>query len=331
MTKFAVFISIIEVCLRVRFLWIQDEPESRTDFSDKRRGILRRMSMKTKIGILTDTNSGILESELEAWKVQVVPMPIIIDEEVYVEGQNITKEQYYEKLESGCDISTTQPSPGAVMDLYERLLEEYEELIYIPMSSGLSGTCATVTMLAEEFGGKIHVIDNKRISITMLQAVKDAVLLRDAGWAAGDIARYLREDAMNASIYVAVDTLKYLKKGGRVTPAGAAIGEVLNIKPVLQIQGDKLDAFAKVRGIKAAHKTMFKALEEDKNTRFAGMDYVIMCAYSGDDSLKDNWVAQVREYFGDDTIPCYHLPLSITTHVGPGAYGIGIMSVAKAE
>lgn len=285
--------------------------------------------MKAKVGILTDTNSGILLAEQKAWNVHMVSMPVVIDEEVFYENETITKAEYYEKLEAGCDISTSQPSPGNVTDIFERLLEEYEELVCIPMSSGLSGTCATMTMLAQDYGGRIHVVDNKRISVTMVQAVQDAVVLRDAGWSAQQIAEYLCKDAMNASIYVAVDTLKYLKKGGRVTPAGAAIGEVLNIKPVLQIQGDKLDAFSKVRGMKAAQKTMLKAIEKDKAERFKNQETRIFVAYSGDIEPGEKWLEQVCEYFNDENISLYHLPLSITTHVGPGAFGIGIMSYAK--
>lgn len=282
--------------------------------------------MKAKVGILTDTNSGILETEREAWNVHMISMPVVIDEEVYYENETITKAQYYEKLDAGCDISTSQPSPGIITDLFDKLLEEYEELVCIPMSSGLSGTCGTMTMLAQEYDGRVHVVDNKRISVTMVQAVKDAVALRDAGKDAKEIADYLYEDGLNASIYIAVDTLKYLKKGGRVTAAGAAIGEVLNIKPVLQIQGEKLDAYSKVRGMKAAQKTMLKAIENDREHRFAGQKILITAAYSGDEEQGEKWAEQVREYFKDNEIALYHLPLSITTHVGPGAYGIGIMS-----
>ncbi len=284
--------------------------------------------MKAKVGILTDTNSGILAAEMEAWGVHMVSMPVVIDEEIFYENETITKAEYYEKLEAGCDISTSQPSPGIVTDMFDKLLEDYEELICIPMSSGLSGTCATMTMLAEDYNGRVHVIDNQRISVTMLQSVRDAVTLRDAGWEAKAIAEYLRKDGLNASIYVAVDTLKYLKKGGRVTAAGAAIGEVLNIKPVLQIQGEKLDAFSKVRGMKSAQKTMLKAIEADRDNRFAGQKIMIITAYSGDEEQGEKWAEQVREYFGDSEIALYHLPLSITTHVGPGAFGIGIMSYA---
>ncbi len=286
--------------------------------------------MKAKVGILTDTNSGILASEQEAWNVHMISMPVVIDEEIYYENETITKAEYYAKLEAGCDISTSQPSPGIVTDVFERLLEEYEEIVCIPMSSGLSGTCDTMTMLAQEYEGRIHVVDNKRISVTMLQAVRDAVVLRDKGWEAKDIAEYLRKDGLNASIYIAVDTLKYLKKGGRVTAAGAAIGEVLNIKPVLQIQGEKLDAFSKVRGMKAAQKTMLKAIESDRDNRFAGQNTLIIAAYSGDEEQGEKWVEQLREYFNDADIALYHLPLSITTHVGPGAYGVGIMSYAMS-
>ena len=287
--------------------------------------------MKSKIAILTDTNSGILASELKEWDVHMVPMPIIIDGETYYEDDTITKAEYYEKLEANADISTSQPSPGNVTDIYDKLLEEYEEIVYIPMSSGLSSTCHTVTMLAEDYGGRIHVVDNQRISVTMIQAVKDAVYLRDLGKSAKEIADYLKEDGLNSAIYIAVDTLKYLKKGGRVTPAGAAIGEVLNIKPVLQIQGGKLDAFAKVRGMKSAQKTMLKAIQEDKENRFADQEVKIVVAYSGLIKPGEEWLRNVQAYFEDDSIEMYHLPLSITTHVGPGAFGIGIMSYAESK
>ena len=285
--------------------------------------------MKKSVAILTDTNSGITIKKAEELGVHLILMPILIDGEVYLEEKDISKDFFFEKLNSDADVTTSQPSPGDILDMFDSLLEEYEEVVYIPMSSGLSGTCQTATMLAEEYDGKVYVVDNQRISVTMRQSVLDALALEEDGKSGAEIKSYLEEDALNAPIFIMVDTLKYLKKGGRVTAAGAAIGEVLNIKPVLKIDGGKLDAFAKVRGVKQAVKTMIKATESERDTRLKGKDCIINGAYSGDASVGEEWKNILSEAFPECTIEVYELPMSICTHVGPGAMGIGICSAYK--
>jgi DegV family protein with EDD domain len=286
--------------------------------------------MKKGVAILTDTNSGITMQKAEELGIYLILMPILIDGEVYLEEKEIQKEFFYEKLTSGADVTTSQPSPGDILDKFDALLEEYEEVVYIPMSSGLSGTCQTAAMLAADYDGKVHVVDNQRISITMRQSVLDAIALAEDGKSGAEIKEYLEADALNAPIYLVVDTLKYLKKGGRVTPAAAAIGEVLNIKPVLQIDGGKLDAFAKVRGTKQALKTMLKALESEKDNRLKGKKCIINGAYSGDESVGEELEKVLKEAFPEYEIDIYALPMSISTHVGPGTMGIGIYSSYRA-
>lgn len=282
--------------------------------------------MKSKVAILTDTNSGISIKEAEELGIYLILMPILIDGKVYLEEKDIKKDFFYEQLNADADITTSQPSPGDILDMFNKLLEDYEELVYIPMSSGLSGTCQTATMLAADYDGKVHVVDNQRISVTMRQSVKDAMIMAAEGKGGAEIKAYLEADALNAPIFIMVDTLKFLKKGGRVTAAGAAIGEVLNIKPVLKIDGGKLDAFAKVRGTKQAMKTMLKALENEKVTRLKDRKYIIAGAYSGDDAIGEELTAVLRENFPGRQIIIDPLPMSISTHVGPGAIGVAIMA-----
>ena len=215
-----------------------------------------------KIAIVTDSNSGITQEEGRRLGVSVLPMPFYINDVMYLEGITLTQEEFYEKLKNDEAISTSQPSPAEVCGLWDNLLKEYDEVVHIPMSSGLSASCETAMALARDYDGRVQVVDNQRISVTQEQSVYDAIKLRDEGKSAAEIRQVLEKEKMQASIYITVDTLKYLKKGGRITPAAAAIGTVLNLKPVLQIQGEKLDAFAKVRGWKAAKKTMLDAMEK---------------------------------------------------------------------
>ncbi|MBO5081920.1 MAG: DegV family protein [Lachnospiraceae bacterium] len=285
--------------------------------------------MKSNVAILTDTNSGITMQKAEELGVHLILMPILIDGEVYLEEKDIQKDFFFEKLGSNADVTTSQPSPGDILDKFDTLLKEYEEVVYIPMSSGLSGTCQTASMLAADYDGKVHVVDNQRISVTMRQSVLDAVALAEEGKSGAEIKAYLEEDALNAPIFIMVDTLKYLKKGGRVTAAGAAIGEVLNIKPVLKIDGGKLDAFAKARGTKQALKTILKALETERDTRLKGKECIINGAYSGDDSVGEEWGKILKEAFPEYKIEMYELPMSICAHIGPGAMGVGIYSSYK--
>ena len=256
--------------------------------------------------------------------IYVLPMPFFIDGELYLEDITLTQEQFYEKLRADSDISTSQPSPGNVMELWESVLKEYDEIVCIPMSSGLSSTCETAMSIAREYKGKVYVVDNQRISVTQEQSVYDAMYLRDKGMCAEEIKNILEKEKLQASIYITVDTLKYLKKGGRITPAAAAIGTVLNLKPVLQIQGEKLDAFAKVRGWKAAKKTMLNAIEKDLNERFADVkeDIILGMAYTCSKEEAMEWKQEIMNRFPGYEFLDAPLSLSVSCHIGPGAMAV---------
>ena len=227
--------------------------------------------MDKNIAIVTDSNSGITQARAKELGVHVVPTPFFINGDLFLEDITLTREAFFEKLDEDAEISTSQPAPGDLLDTWDKVLEEYDEVVHIPMSSGLSGSCHAAVGFAEDYDGKVVVVDNQRISIVMKQAVLEAKHLAENGMSASEIKNHLEKDALNASIYVAVDTLEYLKKSGRVTPAAAAIGSVLNIKPVLQIQGGKLDAYKKVRGMKQATRAMFEGIRADMETRFVGV------------------------------------------------------------
>ena len=222
-----------------------------------------------RIAIVTDSNSGITQTQAEELGVYVIPMPFYINEKMCLEGVTLTQEEFYEKLKKDEMISTSQPSPADLCDLWDKLLRDYEEIVHIPMSSGLSASCSTAMGLAIDYNGRVQVVDNQRISVTQRQSVIDARMLAEAGKSAAEIKKILTDQKFDSSIYITLDTLKYLKKGGRITPAAAAIGTVLNLKPVLQIQGEKLDAYAKVRGKKQAKRAMLKAMKKDWETRFS--------------------------------------------------------------
>lgn len=281
----------------------------------------------SKVAIVTDSNSGITQKRGEELGIYVLPMPFFIDGELYLEDITLSQEQFYEKLGADSEISTSQPSPGDVMDLWDRLLEDYDEIVCIPMSSGLSSTCETALSLAQDYDEKVQVVNNQRISVTQEQSVYDAIKLRDEGKSAAEIRQVLEKEKMQASIYITVDTLKYLKKGGRITPAAAAIGTVLNLKPVLQIQGEKLDAFAKVRGWKAAKKTMLNAIEKDLTDRFADVkdQMVLGMAYTCSKEEADEWKNEIQTRFPDYELVEGPLSLSIACHIGPGAMAITCM------
>ena len=281
----------------------------------------------SKVAIVTDSNSGITQKRGEELGIYVLPMPFFIDGELYLEDITLSQEQFYEKLGADSEISTSQPSPGDVMDLWDKLLVDYDEIVCIPMSSGLSSTCETALSLAQDYDEKVQVVNNQRISVTQEQSVYDAIKLRDEGKSAAEIRQVLEKEKMQASIYVTVDTLKYLKKGGRITPAAAAIGTVLNLKPVLQIQGEKLDAFAKVRGWKAAKKTMLNAIEKDLTDRFADVkdQMVLGMAYTCSKEEADERKNEIQTRFPDYELVEGPLSLSIACHIGPGAMAITCM------
>ncbi len=278
-----------------------------------------------KVAVMTDSNSGITQKAGKELGIYVLPMPFYIDEELYFEDITLSREAFYEKLASDCEISTSQPSPVNVMEMWDTALKEYEEIVYIPMSSGLSGSFETAAMLAQDYDGKVQVVNNQRISVTQEQSVYDAIHLAEQGKNAEEIKEILEREKMVSSIYLMVDTLKYLKKGGRITPAAAALGTVLNLKPVLQIQGEKLDSYAKVRGVKAAKRTMYRAIREDLETRFAGKNMVLGLAYSSSEDAVQNWRQEMEEQFPGYQILQNPLSLSVSCHTGPGSVGVTCM------
>lgn len=279
----------------------------------------------SKIAVVTDTNSGITQEEAKKLGVYLLAMPFIVDGKEYFEGVTCTYEQFFEMLNSGGDVSTSQPSPESLTSLWDEVLKTNDYIIHIPMSSALSGSCGTAKAIAADYNGKVVVVDNKRISISQRQSVIDAQTLIAQGLSAAEVAAKLEETAFNSSIYLAVNTLELLKKSGRVTAAGAAIASILGIKPVLQIQGEKLDAYAKARGMANAQKVMLAAAEKDINERFKDKNITIALAYSGDIGPANEWKKIVRKHFGDKTIQMYQLPVSICCHVGGGVCAVGIM------
>lgn len=282
-----------------------------------------------KVAIVTDSNSGITQKEAEKLGIRVLPMPFFINGELYLEDITLTQEEFYKRLSEDADISTSQPSPGDVIDLWDEILKEYDEIVYIPMSSGLSSSCETAIGLSQDYDGKVHVIDNQRISITQRQSVLDALEMAKKGMSAQEIDDVLMREKLEASIYITVDTLKYLKKGGRVTPAAAAIGTVLNLKPVLQIQGEKLDSFAKVRGWKAAKKTMLDAAAKDLAGRFSGKEMYIHAAYTCSEEEAMEWKGEIEAKFPGYDIHMDKLSLSVSCHIGAGSKAIAC--IKKAE
>lgn len=279
--------------------------------------------MCNSIGIVTDSNSGITSKEANEWGVTVIPMPFYINGELYYEGLTLNQKEFYKFLEDNLDVNTSQPSPGDVMKTWDEVLKEKEYIIYIPMSSSLSGTYETAVMLAEEYEGKVFVVNNRRISVTQLQSVKDAINLVKKGKSAKEIKEILEDRQYQASIYIVPDTLDYLKKGGRLTPAVASFAKVLNIKPVLQIQGEKLDAFKKVRGMKQAKRAMKEAIDDDIKNRFASNSNMrIYAAYTGSEEVGIEWKGELEEAFPNYDIQLYPLSLSVSCHIGPGAIGI---------
>ena len=286
----------------------------------------------SKIRIITDSNSGITVDDARELGVTVLPMPFSIDEEVFFEQESLTQEQFYEELAAGKNIMTTQPSPGQVMGIWDEALKEYDEIVYIPMSSGLSGSYQTAAMLAEDYEGKVYVVNNQRISVTQRQSVLDALRLIEAGKSAKEIKDILEEDRFNSSIYLMVDTLVYLKKGGRITPAAAALGTLLKLKPVLQIQGDRLDAFAKARTVSQAKSIIINAIKSDIDKRFGGLskeNISLHMAYAHDlDRILEFKEAVMKEFPGVD-INLYPLSLSVATHIGPGCIALAVTKNLK--
>lgn len=275
------------------------------------------------VAIVTDSNSGITQAKGQALGIYVLPMPFMINEETFYEDIDLTQEQFYEKLSSGANIGTSQPSPESVMNLWNEVLKEYDEIVHIPMSSGLSGSCQSAILLAEEYGGRVQVVNNQRISVTQRQSCLDAKLLAGKGMNAKEIREFLEADKFNSSIYIMLDTLYYLKKGGRITPAAAAIGTMLRLKPVLQIQGDKLDAFAKARTTNQGKSIMINAMKNDIETRFGGMTedkhIWLQIAHTANLEAALAYKEEILAQFPGYDIHIDALSLSVACHIGPGA------------
>lgn len=281
----------------------------------------------SKVAVLTDSNSGITQAEGARAGIYVLPMPFYINEEMYYEEIDLDQNEFYERLTEGAQIKTSMPTVGSVTDMWKKLLREYDEIVYIPMSSGLSGSCETAYMLSqdEEFDGRVFVIDNQRISVTQRQSVYDAKMFADEGKSAAQIREILLEEKFQSTIYIMVDTLTYLKRGGRVTPAAAALGTLLKIKPVLQIQGEKLDAFAKARTVKHAKSIMLEAMKKDFEERFhdaSGANMHLELAYTYDREAAKRFKDEVQAQFPDHDIVMNPLSLAVACHIGPGALAI---------
>ena len=275
-----------------------------------------------KIAIITDSNSGITQAEAKTLGITVLPMPFFINGDLYFEDITLTQAEFYARLAEDAEISTSQPTPGDVTALWDKTLQTYDEIVYIPMSSGLSSSCQTAVSLAADYDGRVQVVNNQRISWSQKQSVLEAMALAKKGYDAAQIHEILERDGLQASIYIALDTLKYLKKGGRVTPAAAGIAAVLNIKPVLTIQGEKLDAFAKVRGRKAAKKAMLDAIEKDITERFAGEEVYIRGAYTCTEEEAAAWKEEICARFPGYAVEMDRLSLSVSCHIGPGALAV---------
>ncbi len=278
-----------------------------------------------KIAIVTDSNSGITQQQAKETGIHVLPMPFMINEETYFEDISLTQEEFYKRLANGDNVVTSQPSPESVMELWDSLLKDYDEIVHIPMSSGLSGSCQSAIMLAQDYEGKVQVVNNQRISVTQRQSAMDALQLAGHGMDARQIKEFLEEDKFNSSIYIMLDTLYYLKKGGRITPAAAALGTLLKLKPVLQIQGDKLDAFAKARTTSQGKSIMLNAIRNDMNNRFGGADkdnIWLMVAHSHNEAAALALKEELLECFPGFDIHVDPLSLSIACHIGPGSLAI---------
>ncbi len=281
--------------------------------------------MAKKIAVVTDSNSGVTQSQAKELGLYVLPMPFMINEEPFYEDITLSQEQFYQRLSENANVITSQPSPEEVMKLWDELLTSYDEIVHIPMSSGLSGSCQSARMLAEEYEGRVQVVNNQRISVTQRQSALDALALIESGMDAAAVKEALEADKFNSSIYIMLDTLYYLKKGGRITPAAAALGTILRLKPVLQIQGEKLDAFAKARTVSQGKTMMINAIRADMEKRFGGAtadNIWLQIAYTYDREAAEQFKTQVLEAFPGFDVHMDPLSLSIACHIGPGSLAL---------
>lgn len=278
-----------------------------------------------KVAVVTDSNSGISQAQAKEMGIRVVPMPFTIDGVDYLEDIDLTREQFYEKLSLEGTVVTSQPSPADVTDLWDSLLKDHEEIVYIPMSSGLSGSCQTARMLAEDYDGKVEVVNNQRISVTQKRSVEDAIALAKAGKSAAQIRQILEDVKFESSIYIMLDTLHYLKKGGRITPAAAAIGSLLKLKPVLQIKGERLDAFSKARSTSQGKSTMINAMRADIENKYGGTASETVYLYAVHANVPEQeeiWYQEIQQAFPNFEVRKDALSLSVSCHIGPGALAI---------
>ncbi|MBS4931412.1 MAG: DegV family protein [Clostridiales bacterium] len=287
----------------------------------------------SRIAIVTDSNSGITQEQGRELGISIVPMPFDINGETYFEDITLTQKEFYEKLKEGADIGTSQPSIENIMNLWKDLLRDHEEVVHIPMSSGLSGACETALAFSRDFDGKVHVVNNQRVSVTQRQSVLDAIYLANQGKSGSEIKEILETERLESSIYIMVDTLKYLKKGGRVTPAAAALGTLLRLKPVLQIQGEKLDAFAKARTVKQAKTMMINAVKKDLEERFSNYceegTMMLAIAHTDNEEAAQEFKKEVEEAIPGYEIYVDKLSLSISCHIGPGSLALAATKKVK--
>jgi len=281
-----------------------------------------------KVAIMTDSNSGITQKEANELGIFVLPMPFTINGQEFEEDINLTQDEFYDKLMTSAEVFTSQPAAGEVTKFFDNILKEYDQIVHIPMSSGLSGSCQTALMLIEEdeYKGKVYVVDSQRISVTQKWDVLDALALSKQGKDAKEIHDILMDNKLNASIYITVNTLEYLKKGGRITPAAAALGGLLKIKPILTIQGEKLDSFQKTRTMAKASKIMIDAITKDIKERIDDSEDMsnthIMIAYTYDKDQALEFKKQVEEIFPNHEVICDPLSLSVACHIGPHSLAI---------
>jgi len=285
--------------------------------------------MAGKVAVVTDSNSGITQAEAKELGIHVVPTPFFIDGELYLEDITLTRDDFFKKLSEEAEISTSQPAPGDLIDTWDKLLEEHDEIVHIPLSKSLSSAYATAVMLADDYDGKVQVVNNKRVSVMQKSSVLDALRLAEQGKTAAEIKEVLEAETLNARAFITVDTLKYLKKGGRVTPTAAAIGTVLNIKPVLLVSADKLDSYAKVRGVKAAKKAMFEAVEKELAENFAGEDMSIYAVTTCNEEDTETWRQEIQARFPEYDVKSEYLSLSVTCHIGSDAVAIAYAKNVK--
>ena len=279
----------------------------------------------SKIAVITDSNAHFTPQEEKELGISVVPMPFTIGDKTFYEGVTLSREEFYAQMESGANIVTSQPSPSAVMDIWDKALETHDEVVYIPMSSGLSGSCQTAIMLADDYDGKVEVVNNQRISVTMKASIEDAIAMAEKGMDAATIRKRLEAVRFDSSIYIMLDTLEHLKRGGRITPAAAAIGTLLRLKPVLQIKGERLDAFSKARTLNQGKMTMINAMKKDISELYGGVDTETCKLYAVHASCPEPfrvWADEVAKAFPAFRVQEDELSLSVCTHIGPGALAI---------